>query len=184
VTWGLARKGGLAWLLAVLLLLLGGAVWFAEAGPTPSPASNRAAARLAAMRLLADVWLPTGATQVSGDPGASGWLRYSVGGAPATPDLFDFHRFWRLAGDPQTVIGWIEAHRPRGAKIFTIGTAGQYGKTVMWSVTFAFPVVPGRIAEEGLGVGVTAARGGGTALRADGVAVWLIPRPAGEVVPS
>jgi hypothetical protein len=40
------------------------------------------------------------------------------------------------------------------------------------------------MSDEALGVAVTAATGGGTAMRADGQAVWLIPRPTQEVVPA
>jgi hypothetical protein len=134
-----ARTGGLASLVAVLLLLLGGAVWFAHAVPHPSAAANQAAARQTAMRLLSDVRLPAGAMRTSGDPGASGWLRASVAGAPATPDLFDFHRFWRLAGDPHTVIQWIEAHRPRGSTISTTGSGGQYGRRCSMIILAALP---------------------------------------------
>ena len=34
-----------------------------------------------------------------------------------------------------------------------------------------------------MGIAVTAAKGGGTAMRADAFAIWLVPRPAGEVIP-
>jgi hypothetical protein len=170
--------------VVVLLLAAGGAARGVQAASGRSAASNRAAARVAAARVLRRVPLPAGATEVGTDPGPSMWLGSSVAGTPATPDLVDLHRFWRLPGDPQTAIEWIQAHPPAGATMSTTGTGGQYGTTVMWSVTFAFPAVPGRISEEMLGVGVTAARGGGTAMRADGFAVWLIPRPPAERVPA
>jgi hypothetical protein len=49
---------------------------------------------------------------------------------------------------------------------------------------FSFLGVPGRVSQVGLQVSVTAAKGGGSAIRADGWAVWLLPRPGWERVPS
>ncbi len=169
-------------IVAVLAAGSGLALLAGAAGGTTA-ASNRAAARAAAARILGQVPLPPGATEVSTDPSSSTWLSSPVSGAPATPDLVDFHRFWRVPGDPDAVFRWLEAHPPPGATVSLTGTGGDRGKTVTWSVGFRYPAAPGRISEEGLGVAVTAADGGGTAMRADAFAIWLIPRPAAEVVP-
>jgi hypothetical protein len=178
--------GALITASSVILVVVAtsGAERLASGAMQPTAASNRAAARMAAVRLLGALPLPAGATEVGTDPESSSWLRSSVSGAPATPDVVDLHRFWRVAGDPKTVIDWIKAHHPAGTTVSTTGIGAQYGTPVMWSITLNSPAVPVRISEDGVGVGVTAARGGGTAMRADAFAVWVIPRPAGEVVPS
>ena len=107
-----------------------------------------------------------------------------MAGAPATRELVDVHQFWRLPGDPQSAIAWIKAHQPAGATVSSAGWGGQYGTRGVWSVTFAFPAAPGQISQEGMGIAVTAATGGGTAMRADAFAIWLVPRPASEVIPK
>jgi hypothetical protein len=181
------RVSGIRRLVLVVVAtaaLAGGSVLVASGDTTSSAASNHAAARVAAARALAETPLPAGAVTVGTDPGTGGWLKYPAGGAPATRELVDVHRFWRVPGDPQTVMAWIKAHAPAGARVSGTGSGGVYGTTVMWSLTFSLRPVPGVISEEGLGVAVTAARGGGTALRADGWAIWIVPRPPSEVIPA
>ncbi len=153
-----------------------------RASNRPTRASNRADATTAAARLLGLTPLPSGATASSADPENGAWLHGSTAEL-AFLRVIDDHGFWRVPGDPQTVIAWIQAHPPSGSTVSTTSQTGQNGTPVAWSVTFAFSAPRGRIAEEVLGVGVTAAIGGGTAMRADGAAVWLVPRSAGEVVP-
>jgi hypothetical protein len=150
----------------------------------PTASANRAAAQAAAMHISNEAPVPVGAVEASSDPEVGSWLKGSVAGAPATQELVDVHRFWRVPEDPQSVIAWIEAHQPADSTVSSTGYGGQYGVRVMWSVTFAFPAAPGQISQEGLGVAVTAAKGGGTAMRADAFAIWLVPRPAGEVIPA
>ena len=180
-----AVLAGLACAVAVAVLEVGGgATRVAQAAADAGAASNKAAARAAAARILNDVRLPAGATRVSADPGVSIWLKYSVAGVPATPDVVDYHRFWRVPGDPHAVIDWIEAHHPAGATTSSTGSESRDGAPVTWSVIFAFTGIVRGVSEEVLGVGVTGAKGGGTAIRADGLAVWLIPRPVAEVVPA
>lgn len=179
--WRLAGFLGAA-AAAVLLLLGGGAAPAVSAATAPTAASNQAFAQMEAARLLGQVPLPAGATPASGDASVSGTLGYSSSGEPATADGVDYHRFWTLPGDPQTQIRWIKDHPPAGARIMSTGVGGSPGAQT-WSVTFEFPAVPGRTSDELLGVGMADAKGGGTAMRADGTVVWLIPRPANEVVP-
>jgi hypothetical protein len=139
------------------------------------------------MRVLRELVLPHGAVEVGSNPAARGvasWLNRSVAGAPATPNLADYHRFWRVPGQPQAVLAWIKAHRPSAARASGTSRGGQSGRDVFWSVMFSVPGVPGEVSEVDLGVAVTAAQRGGTAVRADGAAVWLTPRAVGERVPG
>ncbi|MGZ4178947.1 MAG: DUF4232 domain-containing protein, partial [Solirubrobacteraceae bacterium] len=155
----------------------------ATAGSRPTVASNRALARTLAAELLGRVPVPAGAEQVARNPGIPIWLDSSASGVPVV-HVADVHRFWRVAGDPKTVFDQIRAHPPAGARVALTGTGSRNGTPVAWSLVFSYPPVPGRILERGVGVGVTSARAGGTAVRADGYAVWQIPRPASEVVPA
>ena len=164
----------------VLLSVAGcGVVAVARTGQvTPVPA-NKPAARVAAARALQKVVLPPGARPID----VARWGG-AANGAPASLNLFNVYRDWRVPGDPRALFSWIKAHPPTGSKISTWGSNGQWGRTVSWDVTFALPPVPGRVYQEGLGIEVSAAKAGGSAVRADGWAIWLIPRPAWEHVPS
>lgn len=144
-------------------------------------AANRAAAESAASALLARTPLPQGATEVTSDPSANHILA-KAGGGPATTQLVDAGRFWRVGGDPATIFAWITAHTPHGSQKAGTGSySGPNGSDQ--SVTFSFPTAAG-IEQEDLQVSVAAAQGGGSAIRADGQAVWLVPRPASEVIPA
>ncbi|MGZ4243059.1 MAG: DUF4232 domain-containing protein [Solirubrobacteraceae bacterium] len=177
--------------IAVAGLILGaaccGIVRFADrasarGSPHPTVASNRALARTIAGDLIGRVPLPAGTVRVAANPGSSVWLGSSVAGV--TIHVAQVHRFWRVAGDPRTVFEWIKSHRPAGAQVSGTGTGGQSGTTVAWFATFTYAPIAGEIVQRGIGVGVTAATGGGTAIRADAFAQWLIPRSPQEVVPA
>jgi hypothetical protein len=155
-----------------------GVVAVARTGHVTGVPANKAAARVAAASALKKVVLPAGATRTDTSP----W-RSSVAGAPASLHLIDVHQDWRVPGDPRKVLGWIKAHPPAGSTVFSTGSDGRYGKTLSWFVTFALPAAPG-VYQAGVGIGVTAAKGGGSAVRADGWAIWLLPRPAWERAPA
>jgi len=154
-----------------------GVVAVARTGQAPGIAANKAAAREAAANALQKVVLPAGAARTETSP----W-RGSVAGALASLHLIDIHQDWRVPGAPRRVLGWIKAHPPAGSTVFSTGSDGRYGKTSSWFVTFALPPAPG-VYQQGVGIGVMAAKGGGSAVRADGWAIWLIPRPHSEQVP-
>jgi hypothetical protein len=115
---------------------------------------------------LASIRLPGGSTKADGDP--------SVGHVLVRPSILclknqvvDHHAFWHVPGKPAAVWSWIRHHPPK----HIIATLLESGTSATWSVTFAFanqPTVTKRQQE----FTVTAARGGGTAVRADGFAVW------------
>jgi uncharacterized protein DUF4232 len=181
-----ARRGAavvVVLLAALPLAAVSRSATAATAGSRPTVASNRAIARTLAAQLLGRVPVPAGATQVPRNPGIPIWLDSSTSGVPDV-HVADVHRFWRVAGDPKTVFDQIRARAPAGARVSLTGTGSQNGTPVAWSLVFTYLPVSGRILERGLGIGVTSARAGGTAIRADGYAVWQIPRSAREVVPA
>jgi hypothetical protein len=148
-------------------------------------AANRRAARLAAERALARIVLPPGAIPVATDPSVSSLLAQDGAAAqPGTPEIVSAHRFWRLAGDPANAVAWLLAHPPGGSKLLVTGTGAKRGVTITWGVSFTFGPIPGVLGQRSLDLSLSAARGAGTALRADGWAQWLIPRPASERVPA
>lgn len=156
------------------------------AGARHSAASNRALARTLAATLLGRVRLPPGAAEMRAsaeDPSTGSWLD-GPATRPGAPLIAQRHLFWRVPGDPQSVIAWVEAHPPAGLHQDGTGSGGRYGVTQDWFVSFAARPITGRIAQAGLVIAAAAASGGGTALRVDAFAVWMTPRPAREVIPA
>jgi hypothetical protein len=146
------------------------ALALAQVPTTPS------AGHSVAQGILAKAELPPGAVAAASDP--SGGL---LPGAPhpATPNLIDLRRFWRVPGDPAAVFDWIKAHPPAGANSSFTGTGGdRAGVTARW-IGFSF----GRPWAM-LVFGVAAARGGGTALRVDAQVVWVLLRSPSERIPA
>jgi hypothetical protein len=128
-------------------------------------ARSRAAAD-AAME-LATARLPSHASKVRSDQ--------SVRGVLGSPPRFrgvqaryvvDDYRFWRAPGKPGAVAAWIQHHAP--SRNTGVGTAGRSP----WFVEFGFRDQRG-VTDRFLMVTVAAAKGGGSALRVEGVAVWL-----------
>ena len=84
--------------------------------------------------------------------------------------LADVHGYWRVPGKPAAVIAWIEAHRPASSTpaVSRDGPRNHAGGGwTGWFAAFAFPAQHSGASHELL-IAVTAAKGGGTALRADG----------------
>lgn len=166
-----------------LSLLAAAVVAGSAAAHGPTAASNKRAAQQAAPRLLAALALPPGATAVTADPSRP----HVLGGAPTrplTPRLVDVHGFWRVPGDPQTVLAWIEDHPPTaGMRGVSGASAYSNGASTEWD-GYTFKPVPGILYSRTLLVEVAAAAGGATALRADAQVVWYLPRPASERVPA
>jgi hypothetical protein len=157
----------------------------AHASPRPATASNRALAQKLAGTLIGDVALPAGAAEVSSDPESSRmnpWL--GVSDVPLSTLLVDVGRFWRVPGNPKSVMDWISTHPPSGFTESGKETGSADGTMRFWGVHFAASSISGRIASEELTIGATAADGGGTALRADAQVVWMIPRRASETIPA
>jgi hypothetical protein len=183
------RLGPFPAVLAVAAVAAG-AVTVADAQPNqpnqPVPAraeKNFRAARRDARKLLAKLVLPAGATVTARDPSVLRVLN-SGGLTPASSALIDLHRFWLVSGEqPAAVSAWFQKHAPAGSSLTTTGTAGGPGYNIS-ALGYSFPDISGVIDSRGLVVSITAARGGGTAIRADAQDVYWIPRPKWERVPA
>jgi hypothetical protein len=171
------RKRVLVVAVVVVALAAGVAVAAGVGGPT-----GRSSARIAAQRVLAKLQLPSGAMRSQADPSASE-LATPVS-RPGTPDLVDLHSFWRVPDDQFSVLEWIRDHPPAGSKLREQGTSGRNGSIDSQWVGFSFVGFPTEWLSETLLVTVAAARGGGTAVRADAQVVWLLKRAASERIPA
>jgi hypothetical protein len=162
------------------------AVGVAEAQPNqrvPARAvRNARVARRDVRRLLAKLVLPAGATLTARNPG--GVALASASSVPGSSALIDVHRFWRVAGeDPAAVLSWFEAHVPAGSSLTENGSGSGPGFEFS-ALGFSFPDITGVLDSRELGVTIAAARGGGTAVRADAQDVYWIPKPKWERVPA
>ena len=141
-----------------------------------SEAARASLARADAEALLSHLPLREGAQLSSSDPSVGQALSDSFGfSSRPGPGLASENRFWRVPGEPQEVMAWIETHVPAGVSLF------------MNRATRAFrfaPRQPEAIYEEQLRFATAPAEGGGTAVRAEGAVVWFPLRPRSERVPS
>ena len=162
----------------VAACVAGGAEAFA------STSSNRQVAGANARRVLASLMLPPGAMRTKIDP-APGTTLDRPSFATATPVRVDVHAFWRVPGAPADVVDWIKLHPPLGS-LGAVGTgiSARHGIPYAWSVVFTFRRIPTVLTSRTLTVTATAARGGGTGVRADAGVVWSVLRPRWERVPA
>jgi hypothetical protein len=105
-------------------------------------------------------------------------------GSPAGPDLVTRTSWWRVAGQPQAVLGWIQAHKLPGSADAASGGVTVRGSYVMWYSEFTLPAVPGVLTGRELAVAVAADGPGRTAIQVDAYIQWLPPRTAAEAIPA
>jgi hypothetical protein len=178
----------MATVMAVVAGAAGAAAGVAAGGSAPAmhthaAAANRRAARHDAARLLAKASLPAGAVTSARDPSVHKVLGHPAFSS-ATPALVDPHRFWLVAdSDPNTVTSWLKAHPPAGSSVGTTGTIAGPGYSVD-VLGFLFAPVRNVIVSREVAVQVSAAAGGGTAIRIDAEDTWFVPRPRSERVPA
>jgi hypothetical protein len=112
------------------------------------------------------------------------WLSQSAN-EPTGPDLATRTGWWRVTGQPQAVLGWIQAHRPRGSAI-TVSDGGSTvgGMGVMWFDVFTLPPAPGAPEGRELVVAVAADGPDRTAIRVDVYVQWIPARTAAEAIPA
>jgi len=160
--------------------------------PAPTPA-QRAATDAAG--LLAAFPVPPGATRTAALPVSS--LSHS----PETygsPDLVTRTGWWRVAGQPVTVLTWIRAHMPSGFTLAASGSGG-HGKQIvlqpihggpnqpaatLWFDEFTKPAVAGVLPARWLVVAVAGDGTGQTAVRVDSEVAWQPAKPATERIPA
>jgi hypothetical protein len=137
-----------------------------------SGAGNKIRAEAEAARLLAEVQLPAGAVKIATAPSA---LHDMQEGLSSTSALIDKARFWRVPLSIDAALAWIRAHPPAG---LTLGGSlsetgpGVETRGIVFADrdTAAWQQAQLQIGLAPLGVGVSA-------IRADGVALWIDPRP-------
>lgn len=173
------RAGALIGLIAAILGIAGIPAAGAPAQQSLGGEGETARANLAradAEALLSHLPLPEGAQLASSDPSVGQRLSGEFGfPSPPWPGFASENRFWRLPGEPQEAMAWIETHVPAGASLF------------IDRATRAFRFPPGQpeaIYEEQLRFATAPAEGGGTALRAEGAVAWFPLRPRSERVPA
>jgi hypothetical protein len=107
---------------------------------------------------------------------------------PLVGDLVTRTGWWRVAGQPQAVVSWIQAHEPPGFAFLGGGNGTGFvtarGTDVMWTITFIRPDVPGVLTERQLVATVAADGRDRVAIRLDAYSVWLPVRPAAETIPA
>src|ERR1700734_2364802 len=143
----------------------------AAAQPGAAAASPKQLAETAAASMLAAFRSPPGAER-------SGPIRVAAlsdaPGASASPDYVTRTAWWRVPGQLDDVLSWIQAHRPAG---FTLGGSGSSSDSsgitarfVEFSPSSSAPAV---LAERSLYVSVAHDGADATALRVDSQVSWL-----------
>ena len=185
---GIARAAApLSAVAAALAMLVPAGSSGASAGPPVrhTGAANRQAAQHDAATLLSRFRLPPGATPLTAEPaGDGGVLAHPGSGAVATPTVIDRHRWWTTTGQHASVISFIRAHAPRGAKLLASGSSVEGpGLPVGRFLAYQWPPRPAVLRSRQLVIAIVDLPGGRTGIRADAQVQWTIPRPADERIP-
>jgi len=138
-----------------------------------SAAGNKSRAEAEAARLLAEVQLPAGAVEIATPPAA---LSGPSVGVPSTSSLIDKARFWRVSMSLDAAVAWIRAHRPAGLTLGASASGGTGHRVETRGIAFADrDTAAWQYAQRQIGVAWLGADV--SAIRADGVALWIDPRP-------
>ncbi len=138
-----------------------------------SAAGNKSRAEAEAARLLAEVQLPAGAVEIATPPAA---LSGPSVGVPSMSSLIDKARFWRVSMSLDAAVAWIRAHRPAGLTLGASASGGTGHRVETRGIAFADrDTAAWQYAQRQIGVAWLGADV--SAIRADGVALWIDPRP-------
>ena len=96
-------------------------------------------------------------------------------GAAVAKSLVDRTRFWQVPTGFDATMAWIRAHPPQHLQVDG-STSGSGPSYRMAGVGYSERDRPGMQNLE-LVIGAATLPGGGTVIRADGMAIWLDPRP-------
>lgn len=175
--------------LVVILVLVWSLATALDSGATRataglSEAANRRIGVSDSHRLLGRLVLPAGTRSSQREPRGGGpALAHGDPGA-ATPNIVDQHAWWVVPRRAQDVLAFVRAHRPAGALSELSGSTSLRGITTSWFVRFKWRPIGGALSERALVVQFVRLPHGSTGVRADAQDVWVIPRPAGEQIPS
>jgi hypothetical protein len=171
-----------AMVVSLVSLLASGALVGAVLAATPAPEASKRTALVDAKQLLGELILPAGSVRLA----ESRAPRSLLGPAPqaaATPGFVDVHAFWRVFGDPQGVLLWMEEHQPPGSRLVSSASlSGPEGAT--WLAGFRRRGPAPELARGMLFVQTAGAPNGGTVIRADAEVAWRRMRPWWERIPA
>jgi hypothetical protein len=159
---------------AALFLVAGITLLVAAEAQATTPFARRsiAHARVDAARELASVRLPQGAKKVRSDPSVGRLLAPQQVGC-VKKFVVEDGRYWRVPGQPASVWSWMRQHPVQSGEI-GFGTGGERDIPI-WLVMFLFPDQRD-VTYRMIYIQLAPARGGGTAIRVDAIAVGE-PRP-------
>ena len=118
------------------------------------------------------------------DPSVNGALGVNGAGTPAGQNIVDLDEYWTVPGTPQSVFSYIESNLPAGSTNAGTSHSTVHGRPSTSTVMFSFGVDPSMLQLNDLDVTVAAAAGGGSAVRADGVAQWIAPPVVSQPIPA
>lgn len=164
--------------LLAVFVILAGAVAVRAATPDQAAHSSRRAAAHAAVSLLGQVVLPTGATRIAGElAGDAHQLAFPMA-LFLFADEVERHGFWTTGASPNAVIGSIERHLPTG-----FHRTGWGHSATSASAWYSRPAAEA-FGPATLDVDAVALANGATGVRVDAAVRYWAPRPASQRVPD
>ncbi len=149
----------------------------------PGPASQAEAQRIAEAT-LATVSPPPGSAQLPAAPSEV----EDGGGTPETErgerHEVTLHERWQVPGGWRSVLIYLRAHPPAGAKLTWTGEGGVAGKPTGAVVDYSWPLSVGYLDTRRLTEGVVVGSEASTELLLEAKVMWLIPRSSSERVPA
>jgi len=103
---------------------------------------------------------------------------------PATPNLIDVDRLWRVGMTIEEAIAFVAAHPPTGMTCTGGGTSGGAGVVSSEDITFDLTSLPAGIASAQLQVAVAPTAATSSAIRVDAQVVFFPSRSEQEQVPA
>jgi len=149
--------------------------------PFTTSAVNRAAATVWAQRLISRLRLPAHAVSVPGRPAGVHGSLGSPGFSLTTPQLIDDTAWWIVDARPAAVVAFVRAHLPHALPIVGRGVGGEPGQVTDGFWSYAAP--PG-LSQLTAAVQTDVLPDRRTAVRLDGEATWIVPRPAWDRIPA
>ena len=143
-------------------------------------ATNKALAMAEAERILDLTPLPGGATPLSAPPKL---LTGSVLGRSSTTSIVDKAKFWHVSMPMVAASSWVTEHRPANLSSSGSSRSSLWGVVTAMGVGFAAPDSDHWTLAK-LDISIVPAAGGGSDIRADGMAAWWDPVPLQDTAPG